>query len=303
MLGTVHDIDIKLLRIFFAIYECGGFTQAQSILGMSQANISTKMSKLESRLGARLCDRGTSGFKLTTEGETIIEAAKQLFNAIDDFQSIASDVGTQLTGTLNIGLVDNAITNPNSHIDKAIALFMNSAPAVKLNIFISDPSELEAQVLDGHLHLAIGLFNQTHEALKYKPLYTTEHALFCGNNHELFSIPDHQISDADLTNSKCIDRGYIESINDFKLNIAFSTSSSSFHNNIDGIALLVLSGRHIASLPVHYAKQWVDSGQMRQLKPEKTQVKTDVLAIYRCKKTLSNVISHFLSVLKYCHST
>lgn len=302
MLGTVHDVDIKLLRIFFAIYECGGFTQAQSILGMSQANISSKMAKLEARLGARLCDRGTSGFKLTPEGDTIIQASKQLFNALDTFQLIASDVGKELTGTLNIGLVDNAIKNPRSHIDDAIARFMTLAPAVDLNIFIGDPAELEVQVLDGHLQIAIGLFNKTNESLGYTPLYTTEHALFCGQQHPLFIVPDEEISEADLISTRYLDRGYIESIQEFKLNIDLPITQAHSHNNIDGIALLVLSGRHTACLPLYYAKQWVDTGKMRILKRDKTTIKTHVLAIYKNKKALPKITATFLTELERCHS-
>ncbi|UTW12236.1 LysR family transcriptional regulator [Marinobacterium rhizophilum] len=298
---NIHDVDIKLLRIFFAIYECGGFTQAQTMLGMSQANISAKMSKLEQRMGTRLCDRGTSGFKLTTEGETIIEASKQLFAALDEFQDSVADLGSQLTGRLNLGLADNSITNPNSKIDEAIARFMDSAPAVELSIFIGDPSELEAQVLDGRLQLAIGVFNKTQESLQYKPLYTTAHALFCGRRHELFSVPDDEISDTDLIAAKCIDRGYLESVSDLKLNIELPTEKSNSHYNLEGIALLVLSGRHIANLPLHYAQKWVDSGQMRLLKAEHTLVKPSILAVYRSKKTLSAITSRFLSELELCH--
>ncbi|QLC74689.1 LysR family transcriptional regulator [Pseudomonas sp. LPB0260] len=301
MLGSVQDIDIKLLRIFVAIYEAGGFTQAQSKLGLSQANISAKMSKLEGRLGARLCERGVSGFKLTPEGEMVLEASQQLFHALDEFQESVADVSSELSGEFNLGLVDNAITNPNSNIDRAIASFIDAAPAVSLNIYIGDPADLEAQVLDGRLHLAIGLFNKSNDLLRYRSLYFTEHALYCGDRHELFHMDADRIEKFDMSSLKCLDRGYIESIDDLKPQVHLPLASVSANGNIEGLALLVLSGRYIVSLPVHYARQWVDAGKMRMIDPRRTRAKTDVVAIYRKRKSTPKVTSRFLSELETFH--
>lgn len=302
MLRNVHDVDIKLLRVFYAIYEHGGFTQAQLALGISQANISAKMSKLEGRLGARLCERGASGFKLTEDGETIIAAAKRLFSALDEFQDISSSLGGELTGTLNLGIIDNAISNSNSHVDVAIANFIESAPSVNLNITIGDPSELESKLLDGSLHVAIGLFNQTNISLEYKKLYSSQHALFCGSKHEFFNLDDSEITDLEIANSRCIDRGYLESIKDLRLDLNLHTEKSNSHYNIEGVVLLVLSGRYIANLPVHFALPWTRSGKMRILKPESTMANVDILAVYKAGKSLSKVTEHFISELALSHS-
>ncbi|WP_339670777.1 LysR family transcriptional regulator [Dasania marina] len=301
MLGNIHDVDLKLLRIFHSIYECGGFTQAQLKLGMSQSNISAKMSQLEGRMGARLCERGKSGFMLTPDGEMVIRAIEKLFLALNEFKEELATTGSELKGKLDLGVMDNVITNPHSHIDVALGNFLESAPAVRLNVFIGDPVDLEVQVLDGRLDLVIGLFNKKHETLEYTPLYSTRHALFCGDRHKFFDMNDEDITDEDLIDAKYIDRGYLESIDEFQLKIELLTSNSR-SQYIEGQALLVLSGKHIASLPIHYAQHWVDSGQMRMLKPEQTLVKADVLAVTRNRKSLPVVAERFLVELEFCHS-
>lgn len=55
------DIDLRLIRIFRVIVESQGLAGAQLVLNLSQSRISTSLSELEARLGARLCRRGRSG--------------------------------------------------------------------------------------------------------------------------------------------------------------------------------------------------------------------------------------------------
>ncbi|KFC50427.1 LysR family transcriptional regulator, partial [Halomonas sp. SUBG004] len=59
----MSDYDIRLVRIFLkTVVECGGFTAAETTLGISRSAISQHMSDLESRLGFSLCQRGRGGF-------------------------------------------------------------------------------------------------------------------------------------------------------------------------------------------------------------------------------------------------
>ena len=60
----LHDVDLKLLRVFATIVKCGGFSAAQAALNAGPSTISEQMSHLETRLGVKLCQRGRSGFHL-----------------------------------------------------------------------------------------------------------------------------------------------------------------------------------------------------------------------------------------------
>jgi LysR family transcriptional regulator, transcriptional activator for bauABCD operon len=71
---SLGDAELRLLRVFASVVQHGGFSAAQSSLGMTQATISTHMRHLEERLGLRLCSRGRSGFLLTDEGRLVFSA-------------------------------------------------------------------------------------------------------------------------------------------------------------------------------------------------------------------------------------
>src|SRR3989338_5582197 len=120
-LAQVSDFEIRLLRIFRAVVECGGFSAAESLLGIGRSAISQQMSDLEQRLGLRLCQRGRAGFALTEEGREVYQSALQLLGALESFRTEVNGLHRHLRGELNIGLTDNLVTLPHMRITHALS--------------------------------------------------------------------------------------------------------------------------------------------------------------------------------------
>src|SRR3954463_15847612 len=97
----LHDVDLKLLRIFDTVVKCGGFSAAQADLNVGQSTISEQMRQLETRLGVKLCDRGRSGFRLTEQGVVIHAATESLLAAVDNFRTEADVLKKRVSGKLN----------------------------------------------------------------------------------------------------------------------------------------------------------------------------------------------------------
>lgn len=58
----LHDVDLKLLRVFTTIVRCGGFSAAQAALNAGQSTISEQMTHLETRLGSSSASAGAAAF-------------------------------------------------------------------------------------------------------------------------------------------------------------------------------------------------------------------------------------------------
>ena len=67
-LGQVGDYEIRLLKVFKTVVECGGFSAAETVLNISRSTISVHMANLEQRLKLKLCNRGRAGSALTMRG-------------------------------------------------------------------------------------------------------------------------------------------------------------------------------------------------------------------------------------------
>lgn len=266
---VVSDIDIRLLRVFRAVVESGGFTSAQTVLGVSQSTISTQMSQLEVRVGFSLCHRGRSGFKLTTEGEALYKLVTELFQSIGQFQSQAAELKRGLSGTLKIGFLDNIISDNSNPLQKALSQFVQHPEnTVEITIQSLSPADMEKGLLDGSLDVAVGIFDGDVPGLQYTRLYDERDILACHIGHPLAKIDDPRVLVRALPSTKRVVRGFIGCQEfPFKDDAEVNASVTS----LEASAMLILTGQYIGFLPEHYARPWLDKGELIALMPAEFQ--------------------------------
>ena len=119
--GQFTDFELKLLRVFRAVADCGGFSAAEAEIGLTKSAISKHVSDLEIRLGVRLCERGRSGFALTEEGKVVYEAISQLLVSLEEFRSRINAFHSELIGEFYIGFIDTLVTNETAPLSEILA--------------------------------------------------------------------------------------------------------------------------------------------------------------------------------------
>ena len=87
VLARVSDLDLRLLGVFGAVVESGGFAAAELQLNIGRSTISRHIKDLEARLGMSLCRRGRGGFALTPEGAQIYQATLRVLGSLADLRS------------------------------------------------------------------------------------------------------------------------------------------------------------------------------------------------------------------------
>jgi DNA-binding transcriptional LysR family regulator len=262
MIGRLADVDIRLLRVFVAVAECGGFAAAQALLNISESTVSTHMSDLEARLGMRLCERGRGGFRLTGDGQSVYQATRELLASLDRFQDRVAARRQEMSGQLAIGLPDNIITHLDFRIAEAIERFYGRVNMVELTLHTLTPRELERGVLDGSMHLAIVPRHQKLSGLSYQLLFREVNYFYVGKRHALFSAATPSLELQTIAAAGLIGRGYLSRF-DRKFFGTMPHSATVF--GMEAAAMLVLSGRFGGFLPAHYAQRWIDSGDMKAL--------------------------------------
>ncbi|GLR66940.1 HTH-type transcriptional activator BauR [Acidocella aquatica] len=292
----LSGIDIRLIRLFVTVVECHGFSAAQVELNLSAPTISTHMRSLETRLGVRLCQRGRSGFSLTPHGESIYIAAKRLLGALNDFSVEAGAARRQLVGELRLGMVDALLTNKNLCLADAISIFLEMSPDLRIHISTSSPNEIEKQVIDGYLHAGLGSFHRQLSLLAYHPVILERQGLFCGVRHPLFTRQPHKISMKDLEMCDYIDRSYMTDARAERLFPSLKIYNSV--GTMEAIATLILSGRFIGHLPVHYAQYWIDRLEMTEIRPDIFGFDSQFHIITRAGKSRPLLFDAFIRALK-----
>jgi DNA-binding transcriptional LysR family regulator len=265
MLGRVSDADLRLLRVFAAVAECGGFAAAQALLNVSESTVSTHMHDLETRLGLRLCQRGRGGFRLTEDGEAVYRSARELFAALDRFQTHVASRRQQLSGPLAVGMPDSIISHPDLPIAPAVERFYGRDNAVELTLQVLTPRDLERGVLAGQLQIAIMPRHQKIAGLRYERLFREVNYFYCGRCHPMFNVTARKPDIEEIAAAGLIGRGYLSKF-DHRFFGAWPHKATVF--SMEAAATLILSGRFGGFLPSHYAERWVERGEMRALRPD-----------------------------------
>jgi DNA-binding transcriptional LysR family regulator len=257
--------DLRLLKVFMTVVESGGYTAAQTELNIGAPAISSYMSNLEQRLGAKLCQRGRIGFQLTDKGEFVYEAAKRLFAAVGDFTGDMAGICGQLTGVLNLGLLDSAITNPLSPVHDAIRRFNQRDNDARITVRVEELQLMEKLLLEGQLHLVIGCFPRKISGLHYEFLYSEKQELYCGRLHPLYQQDPMSINVQDLSHNRIVSRSMWMQTELPRLMVE---TASATVNDVIAKAFLIRTGAYIGFLPKHLGDVWAGTGELKSILPE-----------------------------------
>lgn len=257
---AVQSSDLRLLGLFVAIAEAGGFAAAQSKVGLSLSTISNHITTLETRLGVVLCRRGRGGFALTPEGKAVYEEAHRLLGAVTQFDKRVQGVRDHLAGDLVVGLTENTLSDPQARLSDVFARFTDAAPRVRLSLVTRPPDDLLHDIVAEKMSVAIASFPKIVLGLDYFDLYEEVQSFYCGKGHPLFT--QEEVTLEDLRAWRLVSRSYWGGRDLRQLAVA---QVHAHVTDTEASAWLILSGKYLGYLPDHFAARWVAGGQLRRL--------------------------------------
>ena len=107
----VSGMNLRHLRAFAAIVDCGGVARAAGRLHLSQPALSRQIHALESELGVPLFNRIGRGVQLTSEGEDLLRRSRHLLADADSLAEHARSLKGGETGLLRVGAAPQVIEN------------------------------------------------------------------------------------------------------------------------------------------------------------------------------------------------
>ncbi|SLN65659.1 HTH-type transcriptional regulator CynR [Roseovarius albus] len=252
-----------LLETFVTVAECGGFSDAQFALGITQSAISIRIRDLETSLGYKVCERGRSGFRLTERGEIAYNKARDILRSARDFDAELLELRDAITGDLRIGIVDAVSTLPDFSLTETLCRFLGRRHDIRLEMQIGSPTQLTQWLITGELDVAIAPFRNQLPELSYTELCHEEHRLYCGRQHPLFDERT-DIDESVLTTYPLCQRSY-----DMMVSLDLGTPDpKAIVANMEAMAILIETGHFLGALPVHFAESLVRQGKISELQNE-----------------------------------
>lgn len=300
LLGQLSDMDLRLLRVFKAVVQCGGMAAAELDLNIGISTISRHVKDLETRLGLVLCRRGRAGFTLTPEGQTVYEETLVLLSSIEAFRSRIDGIHDRMGGELHIAVFDKTATNPHARIGDAIRQFVDDAPDVTLNFHVASINEVERGVIDGSYQVGIIPAHRSSKSLAYTNLFDEQMLLYCGKAHPLFDASHSRLTWNAIRTHAFAGLGFHSPNMEFSHRAKLTRRATAFDQ--EAIATLVLSGRFLGFLPDHYAESFEQKGLLRTVAPQRFHYECRYVGLTRRSPRPSRAALLFQACLEAAHA-
>ena len=301
-LGQLIDMEIRLLRVFKTMVDCGGMAAAELELNIGTSTVSRHIKDLETRLGLTLCRRGRAGFALTPEGGQIYAETLRLLAGVDAFRSRVDEIHQRMGGELHLAVFDKTASNPEAFIGEAIALFQAQAPDVSLHLHVAPLNVIERGVLDGQFQVGVVPGHRASTALVYDELFSETMYLYCGRAHPLFGAGAAQLPNdwAALHGYAFAGLGYHSPNMELAQQVQLTRQATGYDQ--ESIATLILSGRYLGFLPDHYAESFVRQGRLRAVQPAVFYYRCSFFGIVRASPQAARVTLAFQACLHQAHA-
>lgn len=299
ILGQISDMDLRLLQVFKAVVDCGGFTAAELELNIGISTISRHVKDLETRLGLTLCQRGRAGFMMTPEGQSLYSQTTLLLSAMDAFRAGVDDIHARMGGELHIAWFEKTASNPSANLAQALAAFTEQAPEVRLNLHVRPINEIERGVMDGHYQIGIVPDHRPSKRLRYDPLFSEQMQLYCGTQHPLIGWDQTRLNWKDLGQFALAGLAYHSPNMQMSHRTGLRRQANAFDQ--EGLAALILSNRFIGFLPTHYAEPFIDRGKMIAIEPSRFNYEARFFSIVRRSPQPSRAAELFRHCLVKAH--
>jgi len=291
------SVDLKRLKLFRQVVECGGLSAAETVLNINLPTISAHLAALEASLGMRLCERGRKGFRLTAQGRSVLAACDRLFESVESFRTEIGDMSQRISGHLRLGLVDSAISDVNSPVLPALRALREQSQGLEIGIDVRNPFELERALQEERIDVAVGPFNLTDPDIEQLPLHRERLSLYLGEGHTLYGRKALTLQD--LAGLDCVMRGYLRESQVVQQKVSFNYSATA--QSLEGIAQLILTGHYVGYLPEHYAVTWQRTRRMQRLLPETMSYEVQFKAIAPRNRHLTRAAQAFIRLLQQHH--
>ncbi|MBU3995418.1 MAG: LysR family transcriptional regulator [Actinobacteria bacterium] len=180
-------MDVQQIRAFLAVADELHFGRAAERLHMAQPPLSRLIRQVETDLGVSLFDRSTRGVALSSQGEALLEPARELVMLSQRIREIVARTQGGLIGRVRLGFAGPSVGRIVGDLARAVR---KERPGIALELFSAQFSHngLE-KVLDRSLDLVIGRWDYLPAEVDSRVLAREQLLVALPEHHRLADLP------------------------------------------------------------------------------------------------------------------
>ena len=283
------------MRTFVRVVQTGNFSAAAREQNSSQANVSKRVSGLESLLGVKLLTRSSRELSLTEMGREYYEKCLAILAELDEADAAVRSETASPKGTLKIAA---PIALARLVLAPLIKSFIEQYPEINIDMAASDTQvDLIAQGID----IAIRAKNLEDSSLVARHLFDNPMLLVASPDYleqrGMPAVPE------DLKHHNCIVYSLLSSMNiwrffkedkEFSVPVKGNFQSSNGDTNLE----VALTGLGIVQLPIWMVDEHLTSGRLTQILTDYKAVSIPLNAIYPQNRYVPLKVRCFVDFIK-----
>jgi len=173
-------MELRHLRYFLAVADARSFTGAAERLHMTQPTLSQQVKQLEQIIGTALFERGGKEVELTAAGRLFKPYCERILKEIEQSRLAISELEGLMRGTLRMAVFHSF---SHSMLPPIMSEFALRYPGVHVTARLVPRSEMERDLINGELDLAVAYIAGDDEHIVAERLFDEELVLVVGSKH------------------------------------------------------------------------------------------------------------------------
>lgn len=257
--------DLEGLAIFAKVAEYRSFADAAAELRLSRATVSKAISRIESRLGARLIIRTARRFELTDAGRQLVGRAAHILA-----EGEAAEDVTQAQARTPRGLVRLAapVSFGTLHVAPLLPQFLSNFPEISIDLHLSDAmTDVIGEGFDAAIRIAVQPgASLVVQQLCEMPRYLVGSPAYLGKHGR----PKHPLH---LAEHRCIYYSYTMTTEVWRFTKGSKSASVRPSgplrvNNGDAMMPALIAGTGLGILPEFFLREALESKLLERLLPD-----------------------------------
>lgn len=296
-------ITIAQLEAFYWTATLGSVDKAARRLNLSQPSISLRLKAIETQMGTRLFERVGRGVRLSLDGHSLMQDAKNVLETVERISGKRSEVDVR--GTIRVGFAEGFAVICLAPILKEVhALYPDLHPEV----VVSTTASVEPDLHEHKLDLAFLVEPVEHDDFTLVPLGAQETAWIAASSWDLPPIvTPHDIVGHPIISNPVGSINYRQVIGWFG-SAGLTPRRLDICNSVAMLGHLVTNGVGIGIYPNKMADTAIDAGTVRILRTSPPVADTPIFAKFRSDgdnnkiRAFVNTVRQVLSGMDYLKS-
>jgi len=288
-------MDLRQLRHFIAVADCGTFLAASEALNLTQPALTRSIKTLEDQLQSALFTRQARGVVLTDAGTALIHHARLMLHQAEAAREDVTAITRGRAGQLSIGL---APMFSMTVIDKVLIAMNEQFPDLRFSVTTALVTDLLRELADASLDVVLANIpaGPLPRDIVHEVLFETRSYVLAGAAHPLAQKSKIAVSDLRAATWATVrQQSQADALGDMlSEGLGAPITPTLETNSLQLLRTILLSGQFVSVLAEHWLRDDLKTGRIVRLNVAGTPITRPAGVLMRRKPSRQASVSLFV---------